>query len=116
MHSIENQTRVHVAREFFTPDISVYVRQKHFVGHRVAAVSLAQLSWCQIKEGESIEHRPTFRLSVEEAQHLIDGLWDAGLRPTAGTGSAGALAATQRHLEDMRRLVLRDKYQPQTQS
>ena len=33
---------------------------------------------------------------------LIDELWSAGLRPSEGTGSAGSLAATERHLADMR--------------
>ena len=52
---------------------------------------------------------PTFRLSYEQAQGLMDDLWVAGLRPTEGAGSAGALAATQRHLEDMRKLVFQGK-------
>lgn len=46
-----------------------------------------------------------FVLRESEAQRLMDELWLAGLRPSEGTGSAGALAATQAHLEDMRRLV-----------
>jgi hypothetical protein len=45
------------------------------------------------------------RLEHLEAQALMDRLWKAGLRPTEGSGSAGALAATQDHLKDMRRLV-----------
>lgn len=48
---------------------------------------------------------PTFILSREDAQILMDDLWNSGLRPSEGTGSAGALAATQKHLEDMRKLV-----------
>ncbi len=40
-----------------------------------------------------------------QAQDLMDKLWMAGLRPTEGKGSAGALAATERHLEDMQKLV-----------
>jgi hypothetical protein len=56
-----------------------------------------------IPEGHEL---PTFlNLGPSEAQGLMDALWDAGLRPTEGSGSAGALAATQRHLEDMRVLV-----------
>jgi hypothetical protein len=50
---------------------------------------------------------PTFCLSMDDAQALMDDLWHAGLRPTEGSGSAGALAATQRHLEDMRTLVFK---------
>ena len=45
------------------------------------------------------------RLSTLEAQALMDRLWKAGLRPTEGSGSAGALAATERHLTDMQTLV-----------
>lgn len=39
------------------------------------------------------------------AQTLMDTLWECGIRPTAGKGSAGQLAAVQEHLQDMRVLV-----------
>lgn len=48
---------------------------------------------------------PALCLTEEDAQRLIDAMWDAGLRPTGSHGSAGQLAATELHLEDMRRLV-----------
>lgn len=48
---------------------------------------------------------PTLSLTAETAQRLMDELWHVGLRPAAGAGSAGQLAATERHLDDMRRLV-----------
>jgi hypothetical protein len=48
---------------------------------------------------------PTLRLDTTEAQRLMDELWQCGLRPSEGTGSAGALAATQKHLEDMRKIA-----------
>lgn len=50
---------------------------------------------------------PTITLSMTEAQKLMDELWHAGLRPTEGTGSAGALAAVQKHLEDMRKIAFK---------
>lgn len=53
--------------------------------------------------GMSVE--PTFRLEYQHAQTLMDDLWNCGLRPTEGAGSAGAMAATQAHLQDMRKLV-----------
>ena len=56
--------------------------------------------------GKDIE--PFVKLGKEQAQLLMDDLWDCGIRPTEGTGSAGAMAATERHLEDMRRLVFKD--------
>ncbi len=48
---------------------------------------------------------PTFRLNPEAAQQLMDALWDCGIRPTEGKGSAGQMAATERHLKDMRAFV-----------
>ena len=48
---------------------------------------------------------PTGRISRQAAQVLMDDLWAAGLRPSEGSGSAGSLRATERHLEDMRRIV-----------
>jgi hypothetical protein len=56
-----------------------------------------------IPEGTPVE--PTFRLAREEAQHLMDRLWDIGLRPTQARASAGQAEAVQRHLEDMRVLA-----------
>jgi hypothetical protein len=46
----------------------------------------------------------------------MDELWHAGIRPTEGAGSAGAMAATQRHLEDMRTLVFQPEKPAQTQA
>jgi len=65
---------------------------------------IARPQWSQ-KAAEPREMAPLCRLEMEEAQALMDDLWAAGLRPSEGTGSAGALAATQKHLDDMRRLV-----------
>lgn len=59
--------------------------------------------WKQYLEGT----RPKTLLNLvgNNAQHLMDMLWQCGLRPTEGAGSAGSLAATQAHLKDMRAIV-----------
>lgn len=44
---------------------------------------------------------PLLEVGMRGAQKLMDELWRCGLRPSEGTGSAGALAATERHLKDM---------------
>lgn len=61
------------------------------------------LSTAKAPEGGEIH--PFARVSNTTAQALMDSLWECGIRPTQGSGSAGSLAATQNHLEDMRSLV-----------
>ncbi len=50
--------------------------------------------------------QPAISLNIADAQSLMDGLWKCGLRPSEGSGSAGSLAATERHLADMRQISL----------
>lgn len=59
------------------------------------------------KKGEYVS--PMLHLPRDTAQQLMGELWQCGLRPSEGSGSAGALAATQRHLDDMRALVFKTK-------
>lgn len=49
--------------------------------------------------------QPTVAIDGQAAQRLMDELWNCGLRPSEGSGSAGQLAAVQGHLQDMRALV-----------
>jgi hypothetical protein len=66
--------------------------------------------------GEDEIERPQLELNNSDAQSLMDQLWQCGLRPTEGTGSAGAMAATQSHLADLRRLVFDDtRFNPSAQ-
>lgn len=51
--------------------------------------------------GSSIEHLESVYLEREQAQGLMDSLWTCGLRPSEGTGSAGAMSATQEHIKDL---------------
>lgn len=73
-------------------------------GERIAH-STEILMFAPEKSDEGKQIFPTFSLMPDEAQELIDNLWQLGFRPSEGTGSAGQLAATQKHLEDMRKLV-----------
>lgn len=55
-----------------------------------------------VTEGECIP--APILLSPDMAQGLMNSLWDCGLRPAAAAGSSGQLAATEKHLEDMRKI------------
>lgn len=72
-------------------------------GH--AAVGLPVVMKTLTPEDEGLAQRPTLTLSTHAAQVLMDDLWRCGLRPSEGSGSAGALAATQTHLKDMRAIA-----------
>lgn len=92
-------------REQWSAGVSLYMR-KRIVG---VSVEFAEpIVFKAVDDGEAAPC-PALRLSIQSAQQLMDELWQCGLRPSEGTGSAGALAATQRHLDDMRRLVFKDK-------
>ena len=56
-------------------------------------------------EDAGMEHLPSFTVTEQTAQAMMDGLWREGFRPTEGSGSAGSLAATQEHLADMRKIA-----------
>lgn len=61
----------------------------------------------QLEGDESQLAQPPFLvITYEEAQMLMDELWTCGIRPTEGSGSAGSLAATERHLADMRTIAM----------
>ncbi len=48
---------------------------------------------------------PTLELDEQAAQELMDSLWDVGIRPAEGKGSAGQMGATLKHLEDMQAIA-----------
>jgi hypothetical protein len=61
------------------------------------------------KHNPALVAEPSLEIDTTAAQSLMDDLWECGIRPTEGSGSAGALAATERHLADMQRLVFKNK-------
>lgn len=48
---------------------------------------------------------PFTTLSMDAAQNLMDELWFLGFRPERGEMSVGQVAATEKHLQDMRSIV-----------
>lgn len=88
-------------RDDWSGGISIYMRQRTTgIGEVVAAcVTMVKHEPGQIAE-------PMLRLGIQQAQQLIDELWQCGLRPTEGVGSAGSLAATERHLKDMQMVAM----------
>jgi hypothetical protein len=50
-------------------------------------------------------HDPLFSFDDNQAQRLMDELWNLGIRPTEGHGSTGQLAATEKHLDHVSTLL-----------
>lgn len=89
-------------KEHYHHGITIFVEEKTEQGYHLALPIV--LKKCEPdKMYEPLV--PTLQLSMASGQKLIDDLWDCGLRPSEGSGSAGQLAATQRHLEDCRKLL-----------
>ena len=82
-------------------------RADWYNGAEIAVVSgdsiAVDVTMEKIEEGMMLG--PVLRIDDTAAQVLMDDLWQAGFRPTEGSGSAGSLRATERHLEDMRKIV-----------
>ena len=75
------------------------------VDKRYKRFCVQDMKFVEYKEGEYLG--PSFTINKQDAQVLIDDLWANGLRPTEGTGSAGALKAVENHLGDMQKIAFK---------
>ena len=66
---------------------------------------VATIQWETISA--NAEMRPLLLIRKEQAQVLMDDLWNAGIRPTEGAGSAGAMRAAEHHIADLRRVAFK---------
>ena len=62
------------------------------------------LEWEKI-HGIEMFPPPPVELDESEAQELMDMLWQCGVRPTEGAGTAGSMRAVENHLKDMQRIA-----------
>ena len=87
--------RIHLETSMWSELVNVYLRD----GNQFATA----ITWEPIPTG--LTTPPVATMTPTEAQELMDNLWRCGFRPTEGKGSAGQLAATDRHLQDMRAIA-----------
>lgn len=99
-------TRFHIqADPFFGPGISLRCAIIDVDREIVEEVETLQFTKHKAGMYRPVDSEPMLRLTPEEAKGLMDGLWNAGIRPSDEFGTTGHLAATQKHLQDMRTLV-----------
>jgi len=76
----------------------------------LACLKVSTVSAASLKgpiAGEVVRENST-DLSREQAQQLMDCLWNLKIRPSVGVHNSGELGATKAHLNDMRKLVARE--------
>lgn len=88
-------------RELHTGEIAIHLTNGGIPGEGLA---IAKPLVFEAKEPFSY-YEPCMHLDITSAQRLMDELWNCGLRPSEGSGSAGQLAAVQKHLDDFRTLA-----------
>lgn len=93
---------IRAEKVLYTNSIDLLVMQRGMDGTNAVG---RPLTMERLEPGEHFGE-PTLRIGMESAQLLIDELWRCGVRPSEGTGSAGSLAATERHLKDMRDVAM----------
>jgi hypothetical protein len=94
-------THVVANRSTWGASVQIAIYQLDMAGR----CSMASIEMREAVEGQELS--PAITLNPNQAQELIDSLWQAGLRPTEGTGSAGSLKATENHLADMRKIAFK---------
>lgn len=70
-------------------------------------LTVESFKWRTVELYESDENLSPLTIKPEAAQKLMDDLWNCGLRPSEGTGSAGQLAAVQAHLKDFKTILFK---------
>ncbi len=101
---IFGRKRIYVNRNFAYGDeyqLYLFVEQQTPSGKLVSYAESMTLRNAE----DGIRSEPLMHLRPDEAQMFMDELWKAGVRPKSGEGSVGQLAATEKHLNDMRKLV-----------
>lgn len=89
-------------REAWDWGVSLYSRVK------IEGIKQSFAKPLEYEDVDSTMHaEPFMRISIQAAQQLMDELWQCGLRPSEGTGSAGSLKATENHLKDMQKIVFK---------
>jgi hypothetical protein len=68
---------------------------------------LTQEGLIEKNEGDSIDEKPIMELTPEQLQAFSDELSNVGYKPQKGF-MEGKLEATEKHLEDMRKLVFKE--------
>lgn len=66
---------------------------------------MSNIEFKKPQEGVAIGSSSFIPLADMEAQVLMDDLWACGVRPTEGSGSAGAMRRAEAHITDLQKVA-----------
>jgi len=98
---VTRDMKVHAEKKLWDRGIEIYLYERLPDGK---VSSLSNLEFTTIDPMKESGDGKSITLSYETAQKLMDELWNCGLRPSEGSGSAGSLAATQNHLKNIQEI------------
>ncbi len=94
--------QLHAARQFWAgPQVLLYGFARGGMDYS-ECYRLTDVTFTKVTKETDGQDSPPLRLDETAAQVLMDTLWNCGIRPTEGAGTAGAMAAAQANLEDLR--------------
>ena len=91
----DDTMKARVFRGYNFQGVELHLRKKH----RPGVLTFGE----PVAFGEYVP--PTACLDLDEAQALMDSLWQAGIRPIEAKAGVGAFDAQARHLADMRAIA-----------
>lgn len=95
----EDAIRIRARRAEWRPGVEILIMRGN------DTILMSDGTFLKIEKNNPIPYRAGATLDLNEAQRLMDELYAAGLRPSEAAGSAGAMYAVQKHLEDMRTIA-----------
>ncbi len=98
-----DRARILVRTEFTHPDDRIGVTLLAYDTDARQRFEAKPIEWEERRITEPLSTH--FTISLDDAQELMDLLWKIGIRPTEGAGTAGSMAATQKHLDDLRTIA-----------
>jgi hypothetical protein len=86
-------------------DVRAYFSAAHNRIDLYAKVPMGVMVAERKRVAEGDEHPRLLSLSLDEAQRLMDMLWEAGIKPAGAAGSAGQAEAMRSHIADLQKVV-----------
>ena len=100
-----NKLKFHARRPIWLGDrVHLHVLTHTQSGKSAIATNM---TFDELSPNESVSSCPVMDMSFDEAQSLMNELWECGVRPAGAAGSMGQLTAVNAHLQDMRKIAFR---------